>query len=248
MNVVITQRSSSNICGILEYNIRQNDIVIFIDEFKDEIADIDFTQLFKSNKGDKWLYSNRPIHTTHKGNELISREITEKIIKPIINISEIENDRNVLHKGEKQLTPEENTELQMYLEKIKLYQHKEGKIVGDCVMTCNPFTWGHYYLIKYASYQVDYLYVFVVEEDNFFFPFEDRIEMVRKGIKEFDNVTVLPSGKSIISKITFKNYFEKEIFQNVVIDAEKDVLIFKKYVSPVLGISKRFVGEEPDDK
>ena len=31
----------------------------------------------------------------------------------------------------------------------------------------------------------------------------DEFLMVRKGIKEFDNVTVLPSGKSIISKITF---------------------------------------------
>lgn len=76
-------------------------------------------------------------------------------------------------------------------------------------MNCNPFTLGHRYLIEEACSQVDILYVFVVEEDKSYFKFEDRIEMVRQGTKDLKQVQVLPSGKYIISKETFAQYFKK---------------------------------------
>ena len=82
---------------------------------------------------------------------------------------------------------------------------------GAIVMNCNPFTRGHRYLIESAAKQVDTLYVFVVEEDKSFFPFTERLMLVRNGIKDLSNVIVLPSGKFMISSLTFPEYFVKKM-------------------------------------
>lgn len=209
-------------------------------------ADLDLEDLYNNYKGTKWLYTNEPIHTTKHGNELIADEIIRKIIKPMADTCNSKLDGNILHKGKKQLTYGEDIELKKYLEELKKYHHTSQETVGACVMTCNPFTKGHYHLIEYASNHVDFLYIFVVEENNFWVPFEDRIEMVRRGTANLKNVTVLPSGL-LISRTTFVDYFEKEVNNNAIIDAEKDIMIFRDYIAPLLGINKRFVGEEPSD-
>lgn len=122
-----------------------------------------------------------------------------------------------------------------------------GKKTGAVVMNCNPFTLGHRYLIEEACSQVDILYVFVVEEDKSYFKFEDRIEMVRQGTKDLKQVQVLPSGKYIISKETFAQYFKKEQIISQVDDMDYDLRIFGEVIAGMLGISCRFVGEEPFD-
>lgn len=124
---------------------------------------------------------------------------------------------------------------------------EETQRCGAIVMNCNPFTKGHRYLIEQAAGQVDLLYIFVVEEDKSVFKFEDRIEMVRRGTADLDNVKVIPSGKYIISKETFSQYFEKDNVEQVD-DMDYDVRIFGEVVAKELGISVRFVGEEPFDK
>ena len=120
--------------------------------------------------------------------------------------------------------------------------------IGAIVMNCNPFTLGHRYLIEYASKRVDKLYIFAVEEDKSYFPFRDRIELIRQGTADLPNVTVLPSGKFIISSLTFTDYFGKAEKQDKQIDASADVEIFGRYIAPSLGINVRFVGEEPLDR
>ena len=120
--------------------------------------------------------------------------------------------------------------------------------IGAIVMNCNPFTLGHRYLIEYASKRVDKLYIFAVEEDKSYFPFRDRIELIRQGTADLPNVTVLPSGKFIISSLTFTDYFGKAEKQDKQIDASADVEIFGRYIAPSLGINIRFVGEEPLDR
>ena len=120
--------------------------------------------------------------------------------------------------------------------------------VGALVMNCNPFTLGHQYLVEYAASKVAKLYLFVVEEDKSEFPFADRIELVRQGVKNFSNVEVLPSGKFIISQQTFSGYFNKAELQDVAVDSSEDVEIFGREIAPTLGITIRFAGEEPTDK
>src|SRR6185369_1032961 len=44
---------------------------------------------------------------------------------------------------------------------------------GAVVVNCNPFTYGHRYLIESAAREVDHLYVFVVKEERSIFPFAD---------------------------------------------------------------------------
>ena len=103
---------------------------------------------------------------------------------------------------------------------------KKG-VYGAIVMNCNPFTLGHRYLIEQSSRKVDYLYIFVVE-----------------GIP---NVVVVPSGKLIISSVTFPGYFLKDSPDCVSVDTSLDVDIFARFIASPLNITKRFVGEEPLD-
>ena len=105
-----------------------------------------------------------------------------------------------------------------------------------------------FYLIDYALSKVDGLYVFVVEEESSFFSFSDRYEMVRQGTNDLENVTVVRSGKMMISAATFPAYFQKnkrKIIDHISVD--QDLRIFAQYIAPVLNIHDRFVGEEPQD-
>ena len=120
--------------------------------------------------------------------------------------------------------------------------------IGAIVMNCNPFTLGHRYLIETAAGQVDYLIIFVVEENKSYFDFEDRIRLVKAGTGHLKNVLVVPSGSFIISTRTFPGYFVKDNPKEVNIDSSEDVQIFAKYIAPQFFITKRFVGEEPFDR
>ena len=119
--------------------------------------------------------------------------------------------------------------------------------VGAIVMNCNPFTLGHRHLIEFASKQVDFLYVFCVEEDLSAVPFEDRIYLMKQGTRDLKNVVVIPSGRFVLSRYTMPSYFRKEEQKLVVKDASCDVEIFGYYIAPKLNIKTRFVGEEPTD-
>ena len=137
----------------------------------------------------------------------------------------------------------QNPELEEYKKKLR----EKRFSVGAIVMNCNPFTLGHEYLVEYASKKVKKLYIFVVEEDKSEFKFADRFKLVQAGVKKFSNVEVLPSGKFIISQKTFSGYFNKENLQDVAVDSSEDVEIFAREIAPSLGITIRFVGEEPED-
>ena len=125
--------------------------------------------------------------------------------------------------------------------------HRQVGKKGAIVMNCNPFTKGHRYLIEKAANQVDFLYIFVVQEDKSVFSFEDRYQMVKNGTKDIENVCVLPSGDYIISQKTFEQYFTKDQV-DVIDDMDYDVHIFGEIVAKEFDISIRFVGEEPYDK
>lgn len=121
---------------------------------------------------------------------------------------------------------------------------KEGK-TGAIVMNCNPFTFGHQYLIEQASKCCDQLLIFVVEEDASVFPFSVRYHLVQQGLEHLPNVSVTPGGPYIISAATFPTYFIADQDDIVSAHAELDIKIFAKHICPAAGITKRFVGEEP---
>ncbi|MCL2736355.1 MAG: adenylyltransferase/cytidyltransferase family protein [Propionibacteriaceae bacterium] len=119
--------------------------------------------------------------------------------------------------------------------------------IGAVVVNCNPFTLGHRYLVESSAKKCDFLYVLVVEEDKSVFPFADRIELVRQGTADLENVKVLPSGRFIISSLTFPDYFSKSENPTAVVDPTQDVALFARHIAKELGITVRFAGEEPLD-
>ena len=133
-----------------------------------------------------------------------------------------------------------------WLETQKEHIKTDNGRSGAIVMNCNPFTNGHRYLIEQASKQVDNLYIFVVEEDKSEFKFADRISLVKLGTADLENVTVLSSGKYVISAQTLPGYFDKKNLGTIDLNAQNDLEYFLS-IAQYFGISVRFAGEEPID-
>jgi [citrate (pro-3S)-lyase] ligase len=112
-------------------------------------------------------------------------------------------------------------------------------------MNANPFTLGHRHLVEQAARRCDWLHLFVVREDASFFPFRERLEMVRAGVAHLSNVSVHEGSQYIISRATFPAYFLKESGEVQQAWSEIDVLIFRDFIAPALGITHRFIGSEP---
>lgn len=123
--------------------------------------------------------------------------------------------------------------------------YRKGGVGGAIVMNCNPFTLGHRHLVQEASRQCDYLLIFAVEEDKSEFPFAVRLRLMREGVEDIGNVSVLPGGPYIISSATFPTYFLKDASSAAEAHTELDVTLFGRRIAPAGGITRRFVGEEP---
>ena len=197
------------------------------------------------------------LHTNARGNKIIANKLysTLEILKWLTisgddvkmqdNSLQTFKDNTLTH-GQKIYG--DNPELLKYIDSIKTYKKgDDSSRNGSIVMNCNPFTMGHRYLIEYAASQVDYLYIFVVEENKSFFPFEDRYKLVQQGTADLSNVVVLPSGNFIISAVTFPGYFYKDDLKETKIDCSNDLNVFAQYIAPALNIKVRFAGEEPLD-
>ncbi|MFW9924000.1 MAG: [citrate (pro-3S)-lyase] ligase, partial [Candidatus Thorarchaeota archaeon] len=142
-------------------------------------------------------------------------------------------------------TPNINDYLEDLKAKVRQANKTPSGIIGSIVVNCNPFTLGHQYLIETAAKECDFLYVFVVTEDLSIFPTNVRIKLVKEGTKHISNMLVLEGGDYIISPATFPRYFMKEYNNLVYSQARLDITIFSEYIAATLGISKRYVGEEP---
>lgn len=117
---------------------------------------------------------------------------------------------------------------------------------GAVVVNCNPFTNGHLYLIENAARRVDNLYVFVVREDRSVFPFEVRYRLVEQGVRHIANAIQLDTSRYIVSGATFPTYFLKKDDPVARIQMELDVTLFAAKIAPFFGITRRFVGTEPN--
>lgn len=113
------------------------------------------------------------------------------------------------------------------------------------VMNCNPFTLGHKYLIETAAKENERVVVFIVEENKSLFPFDVRLELVKKGVKDLKNVTVIPGGKYIISSATFPSYFLRKEDDRLRAYTRLDAAIFGRYIAKEFNIKRRYVGTEP---
>ncbi|WP_432822833.1 [citrate (pro-3S)-lyase] ligase [Trichloromonas sp.] len=116
---------------------------------------------------------------------------------------------------------------------------------GAVVVNCNPFTRGHRYLIEQAAAQVEHLYVFVVREDRSAFPFTVRLQLVKDGVADLPNVSVLDSSYYAVSAVTFPGYFLKDDRTVARVQMEIDLTLFARHLAPFFHITRRFIGTEP---
>ncbi len=116
---------------------------------------------------------------------------------------------------------------------------------GVIVMNANPFTLGHRYLVDTASEQVEKLFVIPVKEDVSLFPYEERLEMIRRGCEGL--ATVLDGSDYQISAATFPTYFLKDLSEASETQMLLDLDLFGRHIAPALGATVRFVGTEPSD-
>lgn len=206
-------------------------------------SDVDLKAIFGRRQAD-WFW-NRPVHTNQRGNEAIARALADEYLAE--KLERLPEARKLAQPGKCCLPQGAEHELQDYLEKVREKELKEGKI-GGIVMNCNPMTKGHLYLIEEALKRVDFLYIFLVEEDRSEFSFADRMAVVSAVTKKYGNAKAVPSGRFILSYETMPIYFEKARRQEETLDATRDLKIFGEKIAPGLGITVRFVGEEPNDK
>lgn len=229
--------------------IQENDIVVSIYEdfgtyAYDDVRKIYLTQIY--NKREEYWFYDIPAHTNHTGNKVVAKAVAEGILS---YTGERAIPGGYLQIGRRALSTEEHEALDQYIRQVQNKEFQgDGKKIGAIVMNCNPMTKGHLYLIETARENVDYLYIFVVEEDRSDIAFADRYAMVQAQTEEMGNVCAVPSGRFILSYETMPLYFEKARKQEAALDATTDLKIFCQYIAPRLGITERFVGEEPTDK
>ena len=185
-----------------------------------------------------WMVDH-PAHCNHKINSLYANAIYRELVPALPETTA----------GRSKLSGQlEDFVKRLYLDRyfadfdVSLYQK-----IGAIVMNCNPFTYGHCHLIESALKKVDFLILFVVEEDRSIFPFAERFAMVCHGIEDLDNVMAVPSGPFILSEMTFPEYFIKIKDEEIVQNVENDIIFFAEKIAPHLRIQCRFVGEEPED-
>jgi [citrate (pro-3S)-lyase] ligase len=112
------------------------------------------------------------------------------------------------------------------------------------VANCNPFTRGHEALIRKAAAESGSVIVFVVSEDKSLFPFEHRIKLVKAGVADLPNVVVVSAGDYVVSSATFPAYFTREE-NKVTAQTRLDIMLFATQIARRLGITARYIGEEP---
>lgn len=232
---------SMQITCILDMPLIKGDIVVLYayDKKIGDITEINLTDALKGNDvAPDWMIDN-PKHCNDKMNSRYADIIFEKI-KPFLTQEVSESGERIEFEGD--------AIKKVYLDRYfsEFTPSKYNKI-GSIVMNCNPFTYGHRYLIEQALNTVDFLIIFVVEEDRSVFTFDERFVMVCEGVADLNNVMVVPSGPFILSQTTFPEYFIKTADEDLVENVENDITLFAEKIAPQLNIKYRFVGEEPED-
>ena len=236
---------NGRIWKILNTKMKKGDIVVIheIGKLKN-CTNINATRIAYNNKMPfDWFTDTFP-HANHHATAIWAESIFNVIKNDMSKTHEIV-DRDSLEDVQSRKIYIKKFYIDRYFKEIDL---NSFNTVGSIVMNCNPFTKGHRYLVEQAKTYVDFLIIFVVEEDRSFFAYEDRIKMVENGVSDIDNVFVVPSGDFILSSSTFPEYFIKIMDSDIVNNVEFDINLFAECIASNLNITHRFVGQELSDK
>ena len=190
---------------ILGSDMKRGDVLVtyFQSTIFPEMDNLNLCRILKRNavKAD-WMV-DVPSHCNHKVDALYAEAIFEKLL-PVLtdNVKDHEEDIKYSRDYIKMLY------INRYFSSFNPSEHNN---IGSIVMNCNPFTYGHRYLIEEALKVVDFLIIFVVEEDKSIFSFDERFVMICDGVADMKNVMVVPSGSFILTQTSFPEYFVKAL-------------------------------------
>ena len=226
----------------------ENDIIVYLSRGGD-IVGVENRTLWdiceEQNIPSEWM-TNSPMHINYKASQLVADSIFK-----MLTGSFLRKENKDEQKKEVQVDIDMIMKKYVYRKYLKRYfdtfSGDRYDTVGAIVMNCNPFSKGHRHLIEYACQRVDFLIIFVVEENVSLFSFEERYAMVREGTKDLKNVKVVPSGEFILSCNNFCEYFNKNDTGVTELSAQYDINMFAEYIAKPLHITYRFAGEEPFD-
>ena len=138
--------------------------------------------------------------------------------------------------------------LQKETEKAKTekQENQRGEGIGAIIANCNPFTLGHRYLIEEASKRCKWLHLFILSMEQEFITSDERFRLVQKGTEDIKNVILHRTSDYLISPAVFPTYFIKDKANAYEMNCMLDLKIFTESIAPALGITKRFVGTEPN--
>lgn len=230
------------VARIIKTQLRRGDIIVTyaLNHHVPYIPELNLMDILENkNVNINWIV-DAPMHCNHKVYAMYAEAVYEAL-KPILSEKRVEG----LDKG---IAIDSDFVKRLYIDRYfkDFNAHMYNKI-GGIVMNCNPFTYGHRYLIEQALNIVDFLIIFVVEEDKSAFSFAERFAMVSEGIADLSDVMAVPSGPFILSQTTFPEYFIKAMDENLTENTGNDITIFAEKIAPHLNIRYRFVGEEPED-
>lgn len=249
----------NDILYILDTPIKESDILIDINAFSSAIKEsicnyesiYDFNEYFNKNINERCQFLDNTFHANMEVNKIAAQYLstiipnvkcvnsvaTQTYLQENKKISKIDTS-NILGKSL----------MNSYIDYLNLHKRQisDNQIVGSVILTANPITRGHEQLIKIAKSRCDLLYIFIVEEDSFEFSSSERIDLVRSVISD-NNIVILSTGKVMTAKYTFPDYYQKshtKAEMNINQMSNLHFYLFGSIVAPILGITKRFVGEE----
>lgn len=225
---------------ILSTPIKENDIIVmYLANREIPCANnLNLTNALEKNGAPAKWFVDTLWHCNYKVNEIYADAIYEAI-RPMLETPDLSG--NLIGPGNQAVV---DTYFNCYFNDFN--PNSYGSI-GSIVMNCNPFTNGHRYLIEESLKYLDFLIIFVVEEDKSVFTFNERFALVNAGVSDLQNVMIVPSGQFILSQNTFPEYFLKIEDGRLIKNVEYDITLFAEQIAPRLNITYRFVGEEPQD-
>ncbi|MBP3709610.1 MAG: [citrate (pro-3S)-lyase] ligase [Treponema sp.] len=126
-------------------------------------------------------------------------------------------------------------------------ENEHGVGIGAIIANCNPFTFGHRYLIERAASECRWVHVFVLSAEQGWLRAQDRFNMVQAGTSDLQNVILHVTSDYLISPVVFPTYFITEKDKAFSINCMLDVKIFCEHIAKSLEITKRYIGTEPSN-
>lgn len=243
---VITRRDAEIENWIEKINhFHSNDIVIYQSSIGEVIGApcISTSKIFeKYHIPTEWVMDNCG-HCNHKVNQLIADNLFGMIKQGLLR-----NQKEPDHYGVSQINIHNIMQDYVRYKYLNRYfshfNSNRFHKIGAIVMNCDPFHKGHRYVIEQAMKQVECLIIFLIRESRTLFNFEERLQMVEEGVRDIENIIVVPNGDFVLSENNFREYYVRREDEVAAINAKYDLNVFAEYIAGPLHISHRFAGKE----